>query len=424
MLENIRNGLQNMNDKTKFVLKTAALVGGVLIITVGIYRIFFKTPAQPEQVVDIEKTTQPSQGLPLQKNELQSGPYGVLLQKDTEKPPSQTISQIALGGLTKTNFWVESGASQISLNSSGSDANFYDINNQKFYKIGSSGKIAGLSSKTFPGVENVNWAPNQNKAIIEYPDGGNILFDFDSQKQTTLPKNWTSFDFSDDGNQIAAKSLNPDSNSRWLIISNPDGSEALPVTLLGENVERVKVSWSPDGRYLGFSETGPSPGRNLKSIYLISKEKRSGSYDQILVEGGDFRPNWSPDGALLLYSVYTEDALWNPNLFVIDASPGNFANKKIDLGIQTWADKCVFADSSTLYCAVPKELKEGYGLVPEIAKEVPDIIMKIDLSTGSKAIAADPDNDITVNKIYISDNGGSLILHDKNKGSITEIKLK
>ena len=183
--------------------------------------------------------------------------------------------------------------------------------------------------------------------------------------------------------------------------------------------------WSPTGRYFGFADTGVTQSSGLRSIYLLSQEKVGGSYDTILVEGGGFEPLWSPSGNLLLYSVFTQQNNWNPNLYIIETESGNVGSRKINLNLSTWTNKCVFSnDGSVLYCGVPSELKEGYGLVPEIADEIPDEIVKINISTGVKDVLAVPDESITIDKIFLSDDQNELILHDKNTNGLKKIKLR
>ena len=82
---------------------------------------------------------------------------------------------------------------------------YYNANDGKFYHLTSDGQIKEMSEQTFYNVNKVTWANNTDKAVLEYPDSSKIVYDFDKQKQTTLPKHWEEFSFSPDGGQIAAK---------------------------------------------------------------------------------------------------------------------------------------------------------------------------------------------------------------------------
>ncbi len=137
-------------------------------------------------------------------------------------PPE--VSTIAKGGSTWVATLTDVRADGFSLAGDGKNLVFYDKAAGKFFRSTPDGVLTALSDKTFYEVEKINWAPNTDKAILEYPDGSNILFDFTTQKQVTLPKHWQDFDFSPDGNQIVGKSMGITPEARWLVVSNPDGS--------------------------------------------------------------------------------------------------------------------------------------------------------------------------------------------------------
>ena len=45
------------------------------------------------------------------------------------------------------------------------------------------------------------------RRFLEFPDGANVLYDYVNDKQITLPKTWTDFQFSANESQIAFKDL-------------------------------------------------------------------------------------------------------------------------------------------------------------------------------------------------------------------------
>lgn len=409
-----------ISQKTKMALKIAAFIIFILLVGYGIYAIFFKAPATPtEPTPEIPGAVEPG-GLPSTTGGTQVTPVATTPEVITT--PVQ-IDKTAQGGITKTSALVSDNAILLSQNPYGRGVNFYDKISEQFYTVNIDGTLKSLSSNFFPSVETVAWSPKSNQAILEFPDGSNIFYDFETQKQVTLPSNWTDFAFNKEGDKVIAKALNEDVNSRWLLIAAPDGSEANPVIFMGANAGAIQTSWSPSGRYFAFSDTGVTQNGTLKSLYLLSTQKSQQTYDKILVEGGDFRPEWSNNSDNLLYSVYSENTDWNPNLYMI-SNIGTSAQKKINLNVATWSNKCVFGDSETVYCAVPQTLDPGFGLVPEMAKNTPDDIIKINTATGTKIKIAIPENDINADSIFVSADGSSLLIHDANSQGIFSVNLR
>jgi hypothetical protein len=108
----------------------------------------------------------------------------------------------------------------------------------------------------------------------------------------------------------------------------------------------------------------------------------------------------------------------------VDANGDNIGRNRRTLNVDTWADKCTFSDSSTVYCAVPTELPRGAGLEPGVADEIPDNIYKIDLVTGLQTKVAEPEGQHTVGKLMLSPDGKSIFFTDKSSQILNEIKIE
>jgi len=102
-------------------------------------------------------------------------------------------------------------------------AKFYNTTDGKFYRLNKDGSIAALSDEVFFNVQNATWSPTKNESVIEYPDGSNIYYNFDTKKQVTLPKHWQDFSFSPFGDKIASKSMGLATENRWLVTADPEG---------------------------------------------------------------------------------------------------------------------------------------------------------------------------------------------------------
>lgn len=399
--------------------KKALAVIAFIALTIGIgyaiFSLFFREEGELIEVVNVNEPTgvgglTPAQpGVPVTPSV--NGPVGL--------PPG--VSPVADGGVTVVTPVAPVPTIGASV-SSGGQLNYYNRNDGKFYRINNDGTTSSLSNKTFFNVSNAKFDPAGNKAIIEYPDGANVLFDFATNQQVTLPKHWEGFDFNPTGTQIAAKSVGIDPDARFLVVSNPDGSGARAVQELGENQDKVEVNWSPNNEVIATATTGRKFGVDRQEIYLLGQYGEN--FRSMVVEGLDFRPKWAPGGQQMVYSVAGSTSDWKPQMWVVDAQGDNIGRNRRSIAINTWADKCTFSDQDTLYCAVPNELPRGAGLQPAIADSTPDTIYKINLNTGLQTKVAVPEGQHTVGQIMLTPDKKTLFFTDKGTGVLNKIQLE
>lgn len=334
--------------------------------------------------------------------------------------PQTLPSPIASGGLTKTETLSDTATYGVALSSDGNKLVYYDRNDGKFYKLNSKGEKEVLSDKVFHQVQNVTWSENKNKAILEYPDGANILYNFETEKQTTLPRHWQEFDFSPDNKQITAKSLGVNPENRFLIVANPDGSSARSIAALGENADIVYPDWSPNNQVVAMYVKGKDYDR--QELFFLGL--RDENFKSIIIAGRGFQGQWSPKGDKILYSVHNSANQHKPILYIVDAQGERIGLNLKNLKTFTWANKCTFADNDTIYCAVPTQLDEGAGFSQDLGDKYPDIIYKINLITGYRSVLAIPETNHTISKIMVTDNGRYLYFQDKFTRQIYKIALK
>jgi len=202
--------------------------GLVFIIGYFLWSIFFRA-----EIVPTEPTTIPTviiDGLPsagtstggiIGEETKPSGlPEGIPY---TNVPSGQDADAIATGGITAVKTIADSPTLNPTLSNDGK-VQYYDKSDGHFYMIDKNGNKILLSDKVFHNVENIVWAPTKEKAVIEYPDGNKILYNFDTETQVTLPSFWQEFSFSTDGDKLVSESIGLDPENRWLVISNVDGS--------------------------------------------------------------------------------------------------------------------------------------------------------------------------------------------------------
>ncbi|PJE76272.1 hypothetical protein COV04_00095 [Candidatus Uhrbacteria bacterium CG10_big_fil_rev_8_21_14_0_10_48_11] len=296
---------------------------------------------------------------------------------------------------------------------------FYQSTTGIFSHADASGNLQKLSDAKFPSIQNVTWAPDRSQAVLEFPDGANVLYNFQTKKQVTLPQHWQDFSFSNNGSELAFKSMGLDVNNRWLGVANPDGSGATAVEPLGNNANNVMVTWSPSGQIVGLQHV-PS-GADQQDIFFVGLHGEN--FRSLTVPGIGFIPKWTPDGQQLLYSVTSARSDYRPELWVTNASGEQIGTGRRSLDIRTWANKCTFASTSELYCAVPESLPDGAGLTPAIAAATPDVIYKIDITTGQKTLVGLPDSSVTARSLSVSKDGSQLFVEDNQTGNIITVAL-
>ncbi|OGH87530.1 MAG: hypothetical protein A3J93_03310 [Candidatus Magasanikbacteria bacterium RIFOXYC2_FULL_42_28] len=405
-------------------LKRALLIAGLIIVVAligfGLYKMFQKTtgigttrpgvtPTEPGQL--------PTAGERPVTGTVATSP-GTLPAGQTVTLPPQTLPPSYYQPKPVQTI-VDNYASYASLDKNGS-LRYYDAGEGKFYRVLPNGEIKELSGQVFYNVQNVTWAPSNNKAILEYPDGNKTLYNFEMQKQYAVPQHWDDFTFSPDSRQYGAKSLGLSPENRWLVISNDDGTGSKLIAALGENEKKVTMNWSPSRQVIAFSQTGEPLGAERHEVLFLGLNNEN--FKSTIVEGNDFRPNWSPTGKKLLYSVYSARTDYKPELWLVDSYGDQIGDNRQMLKLNTWADKCAFADDTTLFCAVPRSLPQGAGILPEVASGIYDDVYKIDVKTGLNT-SIPMGGDYQINSIFYDQSQNRVIFTADNSSGVFEAQL-
>ena len=327
---------------------------------------------------------------------------------------------IAQGGITQVTTLSYEKSSKLLLDSSGNNALTYNPDTGKFNIINPDGTITQLLDKVYKDVKDMALSPQRDKVILEFPDGSNVLFDINQNKQISLPKDWTDFSFNSNGNSIAFKDMNTNKDYRYLGIANADGSNQKYLEYMGDNARDFKIDWSPNGKMIAQYKTG----NNATSSKLFFLGQYGENFRSITVDGYSIETKWTPDGSKLMYSSQNAYSEHKPLLHIVDADGDNIGYNHHDLKLYTWANKCAFATATAMYCGVPKELPYGAGLVPAVADNTPDYIYKIDLETGVKSFVAEPEGGYTIDQIQVAGDESNLYFTDKQSGTLHAIQLK
>lgn len=396
----------------------------------AIYFVFFRKPVEPVSVSNTTTNTETTSGgtfpgAGTAQNNTSSGstdaPTGTNTQNTgSQNTPSNNLNPIA----DNPSFSPERLTTVIDRQVLGvntqSNTKFYNTQDGKFYTLDSSGKLVPLTDDVFYNVKNVTWSPQNNSSIIEYPDGSNIYFNFDTKEQVTLPRHWEGFSFSPGGEKIAAKSVGLSPENRWLISANPDGTNITLIEPMGANDKKVTVDWSPNRQIVAFSRTGEALSDDRQQVLLIGQNKEN--FKGLVVEGRGLETKWSKEGTKLLHSVYSAHSDFKPELWIVDATPDSMGGNRKLLNIATWASKCTMADERFAYCGVPEKLDTGAAFAPAIANATPDTLYRIDTVTGLKT-QIPLDKNHTIDTITVSPDGNSLLFTDKNQVGLFKVQL-
>ncbi len=403
-----------MSERVKKILLVTAFIVVTVGIAVALYLVFFRPAALVEEEVIIEDGV--VTGLPTAEEGL---PTTII----PEEADELVASEIARGGLTAVTSLTTGRVGSTSINPDGSSMNYYDPSDDHFYRINEDGTATQLSDQKFPDVDSVAWANQGDKAVIEFPDGSNVVYNFETEVQVTLPSHWEDFDFSPSGSEIVTKSLGVDPNNRWLVITSDDGTRTQGMAALGNNEDQVQVNWSPNDQVIAFSDTGPAQtGFGRKMILPIGKSEEN--FKGLVVEGFGFEAQWSPRGDQILYSVSGQTNDYKPTLWLVDGSGDDMGDNRRNLGIETWVDKCTFSSASSILCAVPQNLPSNSGIQRALADDTFDYVYEVDLSSGVSSLLAIPDDDVSMESLTLSDDGSTLFFTDADSGILQMIKLQ
>jgi Tol biopolymer transport system component len=410
-----------MSPRSKKILLVIGFVLSVFAFAFALYFMFFR--ATPPAPASIEETVTVQE----QNGELPSSIIGQIqkIRQEAEKETGklEEADTVARGGVTTTKELTTSAIYNTAISSDGFGINYYNEADGKFYSINSDGEVVSLSDRQFMDAQNVKWNHDSQKALVEFPDGTNVVYDFKSQQQVTLPKHWEDFDFSPVADEIAAKSIALDPENRWIVISSDDGSRVKTIQALGTNEDKVDINWSPNDQVVAFADTAPAieGGVDRKIIYPVGKNKEN--FKGLVVEGLNFDAKWSPNGKQLLYSVSGDYSDNKPLLWIVDATASTMGENRASLGLNTWVDKCTWSTQTSVYCAVPMDLPPNSGLGRSLYLNNPDALYKINLTTGRTNLVAIPDQSTPMNNLTISNNESFAYFTNKN-GRLEVLKLK
>lgn len=406
-----------LTEQTKRILFIAFFIAFSIGTGYALYYFFFRSavppPTTPQTQVDYSGTLGTA------------GPRGDIIPGATTDSSGLPISpdqgvETSITGSTDVTLLRDAVTQAISPSPNG-DTRYYNPEDGRFYKINDDGTLTLLADKQFFNVQSIDWGNSADEAILEFPDGSNVYYSFEDQRQVTLPSHWSDFEFAPKDDQVVAKSMGLDEGNRFLITSSPDGNEATAIYHMGANADLVVPSWSPNNQVVAFARTGAPQPDNAEQIYLLGKNHEN--FNALTVPGRGFIPNWSATGKRLLYSVYHERDSNKPMLWIADAMGQDIGKNRQKLNLMTWADKCVWSTDDEMFCAVPVDLPTGAGYDQSKFAEIPDNIYYINLKTALSKKINTPDQNHPVSQPVLSQDKTKLLFTDSVTGKLYSYSL-
>lgn len=414
-----------LSQTTKKIVYGTLFVLAVCALAYLLYVLFFREAAPVSQAPLVNQNTNTAlpniNGLP-NVNGANTNTDGDPQDPTTGLPQIDTVASGGLTNAVSITPDIDTTAPQ-----PGNDGSlrYYDSESGQFFRVGVDGTITQIGDAQFPNVETVTWAKASDQAILEFPDGNNIFYDFNSRDQVTLPKEYADFTFSPNADSIGFKYLHEDEERRVLATSRPDGSSAQTLESLGRYEDRVTVDWSPTGSVVAHYAEYIDLNRQQIGFVGLNKENFKG----IVISGNGLQTQYSPDGTRLLYSTYSSATENQHVLSIVDADGENIGNNNQTFSLRTSADKCGFSpDGAMAYCGVPTENVFGSGITPALLDDVPDDIYSVNLTTGVTKKIATPVNEngealYRVTELFVTPGGGEIVFQDGNSGELITIDL-
>jgi hypothetical protein len=407
-----------MTQRQRQLLLIGLFALSAIGIAVALYFVFFRGffPDEPAELVteDIPSFAD----LP----SADDGSPTIVIPPTITQPELEEADEIADGSITQTIELTTSDVEGVTVGSSG--VSFYNPSDGRFYTMNADGEMIKMSDQQFPQAETIEWNKDADKAVIEFPDGSNVVYNFDTETQVTLPSHWEDFDFSATTDEIIAKSIGIDPDNRWLVVSNANGTNIQAIHALGDNANKVDVSWSPNNQVIAFADTatGTTGAFDRKTILPVGMNDEN--LPGLTVEGIGFDSIWSPNGKQILYSVSGDYSDYKPLLWIVDGTATTMGENRKSLGVNTWVDKCTFYSNTTIYCAVPSGLPANAGIQRAAYNTLPDTLYKIDLTSGRTSLIAIPDSSTPMYDLFVADNESAIYFTNGYTGNLEMIRLK
>ncbi len=339
----------------KRILIIIGIIALIIAFAVTIYFVIFRQ--QKKVASDLPPlTTEEQQRLKLTTEERQAG---ITEDKKIQQYVAEKRQEIAVQkAVTDTNKYkvipvLNQKTISPTLSADFSKLIFYSPENKDFYVANLDGsQPSPITSSGIDKVYDISWSKKKDRAVMTLSDNQGLtrnylIFDINNQKQTTVDSSIKSPTLSPDGEKIAYLFLDKASGTSNISVSNLDGSNWNSVSPF--EGEFPIINWNLESKLIYYSKPDTQNNAIAFAANIIGK-----SFNQLVSNYG-LNVNVSNDGNKIVYSGQNVASATTTNLQFYDMQ----ASKNIDLGVQTFADKCTWLpDNKNLICAIPENLSK------------------------------------------------------------------
>lgn len=341
------------------------LLGIIMLGVLGFfaYRALRPVPAVPtEEAQTITGGSLPSPAVP--QRPTGGDEKGVLLLPDLPSIAEERLVRL-------TDFPVVSPA----LNRDETRVLFYKKSGGDLFTTDFSGKkLEKQSNLTVIGLIEAVWQKGGGRAVVRYEDGDTVksFLQIGTSTIAVLPQGITSAAWSPD-NAALAYTMVRDGRLE-LVITDASGKN--PRIVYHTPLTDAAMTWiTADILIFTTAPSGTADG------YQFAFSRRDGSFVKVFGPQRGLMGLWSPDGNTLLASgIPAEKRETEITLFARQKK------ESLSLPLATVAEKCVWADALSAFCAIPKAIPGGVVLPDQYLRgefNSSDRIVEIQSTTGA-----------------------------------------
>ncbi|OHA07529.1 MAG: hypothetical protein A3B34_01085 [Candidatus Sungbacteria bacterium RIFCSPLOWO2_01_FULL_54_21] len=291
---------------------------------------------------------------------------------------------------------------------------FYKKSGGDLFASDFTGKIQEKQTNlTIIGLIEAIWQRGGSRGMVRYTDGAVVkaFLQIGTSTIAVLPQGITSASWSPDGSALAYTI--PRDGQLELVVTDATGKS--PRTLSSTPLADASMVWITADLF-AFA-TAPSA---TAEGYFFAFSRRDGSLVKTFGPQRGLMGLWSPDGATALASGIPAGAR-ETGLTLYDRQK----KESSSLALSTLAEKCVWSDVASLFCAVPKEIPPGTPLPDAYLSGVfnpSDRIVSIDRATRAVTPIFD-EGDFDMANILATKDKKRLFFVSRRDGTLWTLKL-
>jgi len=346
---------------TKKIFIIAAILLGLIGLTLFVYNIFFKAKPSSEN----PETT------------------GSLSPNASQNPSSAAGNQNSQNISLRIRPISQERAFGAAIGVDGKTVKYFSQATGQLFESAFDGtNLNKISSVTLSGMIKALWSPDKEKVIGIFSDNNQIkkyFYNYTNSQSSLLNNNIGYIAWSPDSKKIAYQFTSASSEQSVISIADPDGSNWKDIfkTRLADLI----VEWPTKEKISIRSQVS-----GLAQGLLYAIDSATGDFNKVLSDLYGLNVKWSPKADKILYSKTTSLGR-GPSIMLADDKGKNIKDLKIS-GI---VDKCVWSkDDRTVFCAIPQQIAPAVwpddyykGLII-----LADDFYKINLETGEKTLVA------------------------------------